>query len=240
MKKRYKHFINTLALLILLNNVTGVAFASVLEPGTIETIYNVKYQKLISGTLTQKIEIKPNHQYQFDQKISSSFIFFKFGEHEVSQGLWFIAPSTIKPLSYDFYSNNTSAHYQFNWKKHQVHYQAAKENGKIAMPAMVYDQLSCQLLLRIALENGVKELYCPYIKGKKIKQFHFEIIGHDTILFQHKNYHVQKVVQNNPSNPTGKLTIFWVSPELSYVPLRVTQYKNNKQISVAELSDIHF
>lgn len=239
MKKPCKNFISKLALLIVSSNFSFIVHADVLKESTIDAIYHVTYRNITTGTLTQTIKLQNDSSYQFNQKISSQIAFFDFAENEESIGSWNKKAKTIQPSSYVVTGRNRLDKYQFDWDKHIAYYQKNKKKGEVALNEPVYDQLSCQLLLRAALENGAKEFICPYLNGKKIKQLHFRVVADEEIKFQNKNYHVIKVEQHNPLKPAGKKTIFWIAPDLEFMPLRVIQYKDNQQISVATLLDIH-
>ncbi len=223
---------------MIINSIINAAHADVLNTSSINATYNVTYRNIASGTLVQNLKLLPNQQYQFSQKISSQIAFFDFAESEESTGSWNADTQTIQPSNYVVTGRSRLEKYQFDWKNHIVHYQKEKKKGDVAMPEILYDQLSCQLVLRIALEKGTKELVCPYISGRKIKQLHFQIVGQETLSFENRNYPVQKIIQQNPAKPNSKKTIFWISKDLSFMPLRVIQYKDNQQISVATLTEL--
>lgn len=116
-----------------------------------------------------------------------------------------------------------------------VHSRYKDERAKFPYDTKLFDPLMVQLQFRLDMAANKKELHYTMVKEGEIDDYTFKIVGKERVKIDSGSYQTIKfeVVRDS----TKRQTFFWMSPELSYLPIRLTHFeKGSKQLDIKLLN----
>jgi hypothetical protein len=116
-----------------------------------------------------------------------------------------------------------------------------KTTFKIDLKNPVWDRLFVQLALASELQStGIvkKEYTYSLIDKARLSQYHFEYIADENITIDNSNYDTIKFKRAHASGK--RVTYFWLSKKLHYLPVKVEQYRKGKLDLSMALNKINF
>ncbi|MEJ2691700.1 MAG: DUF3108 domain-containing protein [Candidatus Thiodiazotropha sp.] len=108
---------------------------------------------------------------------------------------------------------------RFDWPAMKAHTSSGGVTWTQEIQPGTQDRLSQQLMVRLQLAKGIKELTYQVADGGKLKRYHFQVVGEEAVETPLGNLHSLKVRRSKESRPPD-YTI-WFAPELDYLPVRI-------------------
>ena len=106
----------------------------------------------------------------------------------------------------------------------------------IAMPRQAYDDLSLEAQIRQELINGKFSGSYPLVKRTTIETTRFKKAGSSKITVPAGTYDVVRI--DRIHDDRDRATSFWLAPSLNYLPIKVSQTADGKEISM-ELTKVN-
>ncbi|WP_461481782.1 DUF3108 domain-containing protein [Porticoccus sp.] len=106
-----------------------------------------------------------------------------------------------------------------------AHFESKKKSRQVKLEGDYLNQLSFQVQLQRDLINGVTPLHYQVIARGKLKDYHFEILGEETLdtpLGQFQTVKVRRVREDN-----DRQTIMWFAPALNYLLVQLWQQEED-------------
>lgn len=187
-----------------------------------------------SGTATRTLT-KNGNNYSYSVKASA------LGIASVSQSAHFslsggkIIPSSSNMSVKIFGVGNTHA-IKFNNGAKTVASTYKGKTTNLKMNGQAYDDLSLEAQIRQELMNGRFSGNYQLVKKTEIETTRFKKSGTSKITVPAGTYDVVRIDRVHQSK--GRATSFWVAPSLNYLPIKVSQTRDGKVISM-ELTKIN-
>ncbi|NND65787.1 MAG: DUF3108 domain-containing protein [Gammaproteobacteria bacterium] len=105
-------------------------------------------------------------------------------------------------------------------------------------PAKTLDRLSFQIAVINDLNNDRLRDKYQFIDGDRIKTYHTQKVGTETLRIKSKNYETIKLKHQRPGS--SRANYVWHAPNLNYLPVRIEQTKRGKVESRADLTKYSF
>lgn len=107
----------------------------------------------------------------------------------------------------------------FDWPAMKAHTSSGGVTWTQEIQSGTQDRLSQQLMVRLQLANGLKELTYQVADGGKLKRYRFQVVGEEAVETPIGNLRSLKVHRSKESRPPD-YTI-WFAPDLDYLPVRI-------------------
>ncbi|QYJ95824.1 DUF3108 domain-containing protein [Shewanella spartinae] len=206
-----------------------------LTPHTAE--YQVNYGSIELGKARYQLPAPQGnlYQYRFDSDVSLLMLwdkrtvistFSKEGEQLI-------------PMRFTHNRNGTGSDYQeqsaYVLDQKLVHSRYKDERAKFPYTPDLFDPLMVQLQFRLDIMKGSNKLHYKMLKSGEIDEYDFKVVGKERMVIASGTYETVKieVVRDNDK----RQTFFWMSPELGYLPVRLTHFeKGSKQLDITLLN----
>lgn len=197
--------------------LTIFLLASPLTAHTEEVLYTTEYEGKHSGLTvktTRSLIRTADNEYLFVSVAKALFASIE----EISQ--FKLQDDKIIPLSYRYKRSVFGAKKEedivFDWSNNTATYQEDDKPEKSAVHEAyigLLDPSLYQLQLQRDLLNGAANLDYDFIREKRIKNYHFEVVGKDELKIGdtvHETIKIERVTDDN------KKTVIWLIPEFHY------------------------
>lgn len=211
---------------------------SPLTPHTAE--YQVNYGNIELGKARYKLPPSDNDQftYQFDSALSLLML----TDVRQIRSEFSLVDGQLVPMRYSQQRDGTGPSFneQSAFAKTQgvVHTRYKDEKGKLPYEGVLFDPLMVQLQFRLDLSAGKEPLHYKMVKDNEIDEYDFKIVGNERLTIESGSYETVKIEVIRSSKK--RQTFFWMAPDLSYLPVRLTHFeKGDKQLDI-KLLNYHF
>ncbi|WP_044556380.1 DUF3108 domain-containing protein [Shewanella piezotolerans] len=206
-----------------------------LTPHTAE--YQVNYGSIELGRARYILSVGDSNQfhYRFDSDVS--LLMLSDQRHIRSE--FTLEGNQLVPMRYSVERTGTGPNFreQIAFAKGQnvVHSRYKDERAKFPYDGQLFDPLMVQLQFRIDMEANKKELHYTMVKEGEIDDYGFNIVGKERVNIDSGSYQTLKFEVKRDS--TKRQTFFWMAPEMSYLPIRLTHFeKGSKQLDITLLN----
>ncbi|PKG73289.1 DUF3108 domain-containing protein [Shewanella sp. GutCb] len=220
---------------LLLTSYPLIADTTPLTPHTAE--YQVNYGSIELGRARYILSAPDGgvFQYRFDSDVS--LLMLSDQRHVRSE--FTLQDNQLVPMRYSVERTGTGPDFreQIAFAKGQnvVHSRYKDERAKFPYDAELFDALMVQLQFRLDMAANKEELHYTMVKEGEIDDYAFKIVGKERVNIDSGSYQTLKFEVKRDS--TKRQTFFWMSPELSYLPIRLTHFeKGSKQLDIKLLS----
>ncbi|MEW8507615.1 MAG: DUF3108 domain-containing protein [Candidatus Thiodiazotropha sp.] len=185
--------------------------------------FSVKRNVLPLGELRLELDLNEEGDYVYHAHTQPGMLAGWFSADEVieeSRGK--LQQGSIRPAHYSYRDQDDeteSSILEFDWKAHEVHTTSGGIRWSQPIAQETQDRLSQQLLVRLHLAQGRRQMTYQVADGGKIKQYHFRVEGEDQINTPYGEMHCLRVKRNKGTREPD-YTI-WFAPRLDYLPVRI-------------------
>jgi len=191
--------------------------------------FNVDYDFSINGAtvahMTRSLHPDNNHKnnnrYIFESSSKASgLLSWFFKGNIVERSSWIYADNNIRPIHYLYNrSGKRKRHVElnFDWEKKIVTNTINSDPWTMAITDTTLDKLLYQLKMMFDLQKQVKNLDYAIADGGKLKNYHFELLGEETIKLPLGSIKTVKLRKQN----SKRTTTVWCAKEYSYLPIRI-------------------
>lgn len=199
--------------------------------------YQVNYGSIELGKARFQLpEIEGNQvQYRFDSNVSLLML----SDRRTVKSSFTIKGDQLTPMRYTHDRTGTGSSYQeqsaYVIDQKLVHSRYKDERAKFPYTEDLYDPLMAQLQFRLDMMAGKTALHYKMLKSGEIDEYDFKVVGKERMTIESGSYDTVKIEVVRDS--TKRQTFFWMSPELGYLPVRLTHFeKGSKQLDIKLLN----
>ncbi|ABV87711.1 DUF3108 domain-containing protein [Shewanella pealeana] len=224
------------AISLLAASGTTLADTTVLTPHTAE--YQVYYGSIELGRARYILEAPQGNffQYRFDSDVGLLMLSDK--RHILSEFTLEDANQLV-PMRYSVERTGTGPSFReqaaFAKGQNVVHSRYKDERAKFPYDNQLFDPLMVQLQFRLDMQAHKDELHYTMVKEGEVDDYAFKIVGKERVNIESGSYQTVKfeVVRDSKK----RQTFFWMAPDLSYLPIRLTHFeKGSKQLDIKLLN----
>ncbi len=217
------------SLLLLSLNVSAID--NPLTPHTAE--YLVDYGSINLGKARYQLPAPEGnvYNYRFDSDLSLLLLTDK----RTITSSFTLDGTQLIPMRYSHDRTGFGSDYQeqaaFIIDQKVVHTRYKDKRAKLPYTDGLGDPLMSQLQFRMDIIAGAKTLHYDMAKEGDIDDYNFKVIGKEKVTIESGTYDTVKVeiVRNN----NKRQTLFWIAPDLAYLPVRLTHFeKGSKQLDI--------
>ena len=239
LKKFFDHKINqkTRNVLLATAATTTLASAPVIAQAADLPGYSATYKVSAdgkTGTATRTlVKTGNNYKYTVNAHAAGIATLSQTASFSLSGGR--IIPSSSSMSTRILGVGNTHS-VQFNNRAKNVVSTYKGKATTIAMPRQAYDDLSLEAQIRQELIDGKFSGSYPLVKRTTIETTRFKKAGSSKITVPAGTYDVVRI--DRIHDDRDRATSFWLAPSLNYLPVKVSQTVDGKEISM-ELTKVN-
>lgn len=217
-----RHGIPQLLLGLLLSGVVlTLTAAPVLKPFTAS--FSVSRGAIPLGRLELKFTLNDTLQYSYLAHTRPGFLAGWFnGEDITEESRGRLDSKEVAPSSYHYSESANAAdkaEVHFDWPAMKAYTTSGGVTWAQEIETGTQDRLSQQLMVRLQLAQGQRELSYQVADGGKLKLYRFQVVGEEPIKTPYGRFSCLKVQRSKESRPPD-YTI-WFAPDLDYLPIRI-------------------
>ncbi|MEZ9822839.1 DUF3108 domain-containing protein [Shewanella sp. 10N.286.45.A1] len=212
-----------------------IADTTPLTPHTAE--YQVNYGSIELGRARYILAAPEGDQFRYRFDSDVSLLMLSDQRHIRSE--FTLDNNQLIPMRYSVERTGTGPNFreQIAFAKGQnvVHSRYKDERAKFPYDEQLFDPLMVQLQFRLDMAAEKEELHYTMVKEGEIDDYGFKIVGKERVNIESGSYQTIKFEVKRDS--TKRQTFFWMAPELSYLPIRLTHFeKGSKQLDITLLN----
>ncbi|MET0102380.1 MAG: DUF3108 domain-containing protein [Sedimenticola sp.] len=218
-------------LMLLLSTPLSASPDMVLTPFSAE--YSLNRNDTILGKVLITLELTPGGDYRYRAYTVTTGLISLFRDDQIteqSQGV--VKNGSVRPDNYLYHhrrSNNPrEVTVDFNWRTGRVTNHTGENRWSMRVPPGTQDKFSTQLALMMAVGRGERDITFKVADGGMLKNFHFSTNGSERVTTGNgsvNSIRVERVKEDRPSDST-----LWLSPELNYLPVKISKQKRDEQV----------
>ncbi|ABZ76457.1 conserved hypothetical protein [Shewanella halifaxensis HAW-EB4] len=213
-----------------------LADTTALTPHTAE--YQVYYGSIELGRARYILDAPQGNffQYRFDSDIGLLMLSDK---RHIRSEFTLEDNNQLVPMRYSVERTGTGPSFReqaaFAKGQNVIHSRYKDERAKFPYDSELFDPLMVQLQFRLDMQAHKDKLHYTMVKEGEVDDYAFKIIGKERVNIDSGSYQTVKfeVVRDSKK----RQTFFWMAPELSYLPIRLTHFeKGSKQLDIKLLN----
>ena len=175
----------------------------------------------------RQLEQLEGNRYRLQNASNIKWLFLSDSRKEHSEFLF--RESTITPINYDYERTGTGrdSKQALNFKDGAVSGTYKGKSFTETVDGQVFDPLLYQLQMRLELKQGKTEFNYPLYRKGELTHYKFKVVGEETLTLPYGKVKALKVLRVREKS--RRETIMWVAPELDYILVKMTQYKDGKE-----------
>ncbi|QYK03288.1 DUF3108 domain-containing protein [Shewanella psychrotolerans] len=209
-----------------------------LAPQTAE--YQVNYGSIELGKARYQLPAPEGdlYQYRFDSDVSLLML----SDRRTVKSIFTLNGTKLIPMRYSHERHGTGPSYQeqsaYVLSQNLVHSHYKDERAKFPYTEDLFDPLMVQLQFRLDIAAGAKTMHYKMLKSGEIDEYDFKVVGRERVNIESGSYDTVKIEVVRDNNK--RQTLFWMAPDLGYLPIRLTHFeKGSKQLDI-KLLTYHF
>ncbi|MCU7907033.1 MAG: DUF3108 domain-containing protein [Candidatus Thiodiazotropha sp. (ex Epidulcina cf. delphinae)] len=200
----------------------------VLEP--FSATFSVKRNLIPLGELELKLSLNGTGDYTYHAHTMPGMLASLFsGDDILEESHGRISTDSIRPVRYHYRDEAGKAEnteLAFDWSNAEVHTSSGGTTWSQPITPGTQDKLSQQLLVRLDLAHGRKEMAYQVADGGKIKQYRFRVEGEERIKTPYGRLDCLRVKRSKASQPPD-YTI-WFAAKLNYLPVKIERQRSGR------------
>ncbi|PUB86930.1 MAG: DUF3108 domain-containing protein [gamma proteobacterium symbiont of Ctena orbiculata] len=192
--------------------------------------FSVKRNLLPLGELRLELSLNEQGDYAYQAHTRPGMLAGWFSADEViEESRGHLRPGTIQPIHYSYRDQadeSESSVLEFDWGSGEVHTTSGGIRWSQPIARETQDRLSQQLLVRLHLAQGRRQITYQVADGGKIKQYHFRVDGEDQIDTPYGEMRCLRVLRSKGTRKPD-YTI-WFAPQLDYLPVRIERQQSGR------------
>lgn len=127
---------------------------------------------------------------------------------------------------------------RFDWRQRRAFIDDEGRKSSLALPRGTLDPLLAQLALSLLRSAADRAPTFPVLNNGKLEQYRFKDAG--TATLDTPQGPLATVILKRPDPHTGRTLVFWLAPQLHYLPVRMQQVEPGKATISLKLTEIKF
>ncbi|MGS0674587.1 DUF3108 domain-containing protein [Shewanella sp. 0m-4] len=216
-----------------------LANTTALTPHTAE--YQVNYGSIELGRARYILDAPDGNlfQYRFDSDVG---LLMLSDQRHIRSEFTLEGNNQLMPMRYSVERTGTGPSFReqaaFAKGQNVIHSRYKDERTQFPYDSQLFDPLMVQLQFRLDMEAHKDELHYTMVKEGEVDDYAFKIVGKERVNIDSGSYQTIKFEVVRKSKK--RQTFFWMAPELSYLPIRLTHFeKGSKQLDI-KLLNYHF
>ena len=194
------------------------------------------------GDLDVKLSLEEPDTYHYHAETIPGLLARLFtGDEIIEESSGRLTPDVVIPQRYSLHQKGNEAEQteiRFDWRDDKAQTTSEGVTWSQQIVAGTQDRLSQQLMLRLHLAQGFKDMKYPVADGGKIKLYRFQVVGEESVKTPYGNLRCLKVQRSKMTRPPD-YTI-WFAEDLDYLPVRIErkQKSGTYRMSLEKLDGI--
>ena len=181
------------------------------------------------GKLELKLSLDENAAYSYHAHTQPGFLTGWFsGNEAIEESRGEITPAGVIPQSYSYLETSNeedNAEVHFAWNELKVYTSSGGVTWAQEIKPGTQDRLSQQLMVRLELAKGKREVSYRVADGGKLKSYHFRVVGTEQLKTPRGRLECLKV-ERRKGKRAADYTI-WFATELDYLPVRIERQQGS-------------
>lgn len=207
------------------------AFTEDSVPVTFKATYKLYANGLEIAESVREVSKAGANQYKYHSESHTiGFVSLFHKDKIIENSLWEFADNKLLPIDYSYNrtkgKKNKQLSIHFNWEKKILSNQVNDSKIELPLSDGMLDKLSYQYAIMRDLRKNTFPSKYTVADARKIKTYHFEQAGEETITTPLGD--IQTVRINKVNDDDTSLSI-WCAPELQYLPVKIKQTEEDGQ-----------
>lgn len=203
-------------------------------PPDFQSLYTISINDFAIGESRLDLEAQANGRYRYRSDTHSVGFARLFRSDRVQESSLFVLHrGRIRPLEYRFDHTGSKkgrhAFLDFDWKARKVANTVEGHTWEMEIPSNALDKLVVQVAVMMDLSAGKEQLTYAIADGGKLKEYHFAIVGRETVKVPAGEFEVVKIERLRKDN--DRTTHLWCAPALGYLPVRIEQIEHEDGVT---------
>lgn len=227
------------AVSLLFASGSTLAETTALTPHTAE--YQVYYGSIELGRARYILDAPQGNffRYRFDSDVG---LLMLSDRRHIRSDFTLEADNQLAPMRYSVERTGTGPSFReqaaFAKGQNVVHSRYKEERAQFPYDSELFDPLMVQLQFRLDMQADKDELHYTMVKEGEVDDYAFKVVGKERVNIESGSYQTVKIEVVRDSKK--RQTFFWMAPDLSYLPIRLTHFeKGSKQLDI-KLLNYHF
>lgn len=203
-------------------------------PPDFQSLYAISLNNFVIGESRIELKAQANGRYLYRSNTHSVGVARLFrSDRVVESSLFVLHRGHIRPLEYRFDHTGSKkgrqAFLDFDWKERKVSNTVEGHTWEMDIPPTALDKLVVQVAVMMDLSAGKERLTYAIADGGKLKEYHFAIVGRETVQVPAGEFEVVKIERLRKDN--DRTTHLWCAPALGYLPVRIEQIEHEDGVT---------
>lgn len=187
--------------------------------------YLVKLNGIQAGELKRSLETQESGQRRFYSVSQAKGVFSFFKPDVIEEtSLWQLHKGKVRPQSYAYQRSggkkDKTLEMDFDWQQNVVSIDDRKHPWQLELEPGTLDKLVYQISLMQDLDRGIQTIDYRIADGGKLKTYHIEVLGEETITTPMGQIDTIKLTRQR-EKPSDRETTLWCAPALNYLPVKL-------------------
>ncbi len=223
-----------------LTGLAGIAAADTPPPPDFHAMYSLYLKGAKVAKIERRFSRSGDGAYHYRSETRTTGLISLFRDDRiVEESRGRISDDRIRPTHYKYTRTGSDkareVSIRFNWKKNQVTNLINGDAWKMDVQPGILDKLLYQFVIMRDLKAGRLPLTYTIADGGKIKTYHFESLGRETIDTPLGRMETLKLSRHKTNSK--REMILWCAPDLHYLPVKVEDIEEDGN-SVAIISSL--
>lgn len=193
--------------------------------------YLVKLNGIQAGELKRSLETQESGQRRFYSVSQAKGVFSFFKPDVIEEtSLWQLHKGKVRPQSYAYQRSGgkkeKTLEMDFDWQQNVVSIDDRKHPWQLELEPGTLDKLVYQISLMQDLDRGIQTIDYRIADGGKLKTYHIEVLGEETITTPMGQIDTIKLTRQR-EKPSDRETTLWCAPALNYLPVKLEHTEDN-------------
>jgi len=193
--------------------------------------YLVKLNGIQAGELKRSLETQASGLRRFYSVSQAKGVFSFFKPDLVEEtSIWQLQNDKVEPQSYVYQRSggkkDKTLEMDFDWQNKLVSIDDRKHPWQLELEPGTLDKLVYQISLMQDLDRGIKTIDYRIADGGKLKTYHIEVLGQETITTPMGQIDTIKLTRHR-EKPSDRETTLWCAPALNYLPVKLEHIEDD-------------
>jgi hypothetical protein len=235
MKKTTQLFLMTLLL------CTSSLHAEDNLPPPFEASFKIFRKGAEVGEMHRSLSQLDNGEFNYRSETNSTgLVSFFYKLHILEESHWHLLDQLLQPLDYSYkrIKKKKERHKEtvFDWSKNQAYSVDNGKNSTLDLKPGISDKLLYQIEIMRDLEMGHTPKTYTVLDGTKIKTYHFNSLGEESLDTPIGQFNTVKLVRQNSEEK--EKSILWCASALHYLPIKVENTDENGSVTTVMINQL--
>jgi hypothetical protein len=202
------------------------------KPFTLE--YETHMSGIKVGKVTSTLRRDGNGRYVYEKTAKAKGLAKLFVEDFISErSEWQLADGRPRPVRYDYLARDGDEEERhfivFDWSHHRADNAWRRHRRELRIPDNATDRLTLEMRIIADVKDHIQPLDYMVVDRGKLKHTRFVAEGEGSVDTPKGTFHALKYrMIRDDGDGRGKTTLFWLAPELGYLPVRIAHEDTKK------------